>query len=161
MSRYRNRHYDDDNDDDDDLSSRFGSMSVSSSRSGKATSSKNNNSKKAVEHYDTEIVHYTPATAPQRCICNKKSRHDGPCRVFAEFECHSCGREWTSAYGWYYWDERKPESQDCKECEEVCMPTGFQRLEISSGDENQGFHDSERCGRCRDLGRGLDCTDLA
>jgi hypothetical protein len=79
---------------------------------------------------------------------NHVTPYQGDQRMFGEFLCSNCRREWSSCRSW------KGFGQNCKSCNSYCYPFVQHPLEHSDAElDNNKPHDEARCGKCRSLGR--------
>ncbi|XP_019851206.1 PREDICTED: late secretory pathway protein AVL9-like [Amphimedon queenslandica] len=75
-------------------------------------------------------------------------------RMFGEFCCEKCGREWKSGNAW------EGKGQECNKCNKMIYPFELSPLKPPEFPyEHRDPHDQNRCEMCKELGRN--CRGLS
>ena len=69
-----------------------------------------------------------------------------PDRLFGTYRCKKCKKNWSSGYSW------SNKWQQCNKCNSKIYPFYQQKLKRSKKISEQS-HDSNRCEKCREIGR--------
>ena len=81
--------------------------------------------------------------------------------MFGDFNCSTCGRQWSSGYTWIEWDETENKWvenwQQCRSCRRNIYPSSVWPLRYTGGNASQKPHDSATCEMCQKLG---ECRNL-